>query len=194
MASPSYEKLIKKPRRRRKCCSFINNVPPIFPQESQINNSKKSKHIIKNTTVSISLEFVPCNSLIPRKGYSKALETTKGVKQVKPYCSVKDFPFNYSPAIQFFTTGFLISTKEVGGITGWKPAAFRALSRACGCANSCVWRAVSHQPQDWWDLLTLMSRATAVPANELLVYLTDVLCSCPRSTRGSALKPPTLTL
>lgn len=92
---------------------------------------------------------------------------------MKPYCSVKDFPFNYSHAIQFFTTGFLISTMEVGGITGWKPAAVRALSRACGCANSCIWRATSHQPQDWWDLLTLMSRATAVPANELLVYLTD---------------------
>lgn len=94
---------------------------------------------------------------------------------MKPYCSVKDFPFNYSPAIQFFTTGFLISTMEVGGITGWKPATVRALSRACGCANSCVWRAewaASHQPQDWWDLLTLMSRATAVPAQ-----LTNSLCT-----------------
>lgn len=116
---------------------------------------------------------------------------------MKPYCSVKDFPFNYSPAIQFFTTGFLISTMEVGGITAWKPAAVRAVS------NHFPVRAVARiRVFDESSTSGLVGSAHsnvkgdcgASSANELLVYLTDVLCSCPRSTRGSALKPPTLTL
>lgn len=169
MASPSYEELIKE--NRRKCCSFIKNIPPIFPQESQINNSQKSKHIIKNTIVSISFEFVPCESPIPRKGYSNALGTTKGVKQVKPYCLFcKGFPFQLFTCHSIFHNRF----SYLNNGSGWN---YRLETGGCSCTFPCVRLRefvclTSHQPQDWWDLLTLMSRAPAVPAQ-----LTNSLCT-----------------